>query len=82
MVGPILEVHALASKRKVSVTLDESVIQQIRERAGDGHFSKWLNDAAILMLQNALVDDIIKEHGIVLTPELLAEVDAEWPTRV
>jgi hypothetical protein len=66
-------------KEKLSVTLDQNVARQIREEAGDGQVSDWLNEAALLRLQAVSLARLMADHGVVLSPEMLAEVDAEWP---
>jgi len=66
-------------KQKLSITLDADLASQIREIAGDGHISEWLNDAAVLMLQAQLIDDLIREHKVVIRPDLIAEIEAAWP---
>jgi len=71
----------VGSKEKLSVSLDSGVAAKIREAAGDGHVSEWLNDAALLRLQGTFLAELMAESGVVLSPELLAEVDAEWPYR-
>jgi hypothetical protein len=40
-----------------------------------------MNDAALLRLQAVRLDRFIAREGVVISPELLAEVDAEWPKR-
>ncbi len=69
----------MASKEKLSVTLDQGVVRQIRELTEEGSFSEWLNNAAQLRLQAIMLNKLIEERGVVLTPEILAEVDAQWP---
>ena len=69
----------MAAKEKLSVTLDRDVVRQIRELTGEGSFSEWLNNAAQSRLQAVMLKHLIEERGIVLTPEILAEVDAQWP---
>ena len=72
---------SVSSKEKLSVSLDRDVAQQIRAEAGDGRMSEWLNEAALLRFQGSMLARIMTEHGVKLTPEILAEVDAEWPAR-
>jgi len=69
----------VASKEKLSVLVDTVVARQIRAEAGDGRISDWLNEAALLRLQGSMLARLIADRGVKLTPELLAEVDAEWP---
>jgi len=69
----------MAIREKLSISLDRSVARQIRKEAGDGRVSEWLNEAALLRLQGANLARLMVEHGVVLSAELLAEVDAEWP---
>jgi len=73
------EVISMAQKEKLSVSLDQSVARQIRKEAGEGQVSDWLNEAALLRLQGANLARLMAEYGVVLSSELLAEVDAEWP---
>ncbi len=67
-----------AVKEKLSVSLDRDLVQKIREVAGDGNVSEWLNDAAVLRLQANILADLTSEYGPV-SAEILAEVEAEWP---
>ena len=66
-------------KEKLSVTLDQDVARLIREEAGEGQVSEWLNEAALLRLQALNLARLIADSGVILSPEILAEVDAEWP---
>jgi hypothetical protein len=69
----------VATKEKLSVTLDARLVRQIRASSGGGGVSEWLNDAAQLRLQGTMLARLMADHGVTLSPELLAEVDAEWP---
>jgi hypothetical protein len=68
-----------AVKEKLSVSLDRDLVEKIREVAGDGHVSEWLNDAVLLRLQAKILADLISEHGPV-SAEIRAQVKAEWPS--
>ena len=70
----------MAFKEKLSVSLDRGVARQIREEAGEGRVSEWLNEAALLRLQGASLARLMVARGVTLSAEMLAEVDAEWPT--
>ena len=66
-------------KEKLSVSLDRDVVRKVREVAGDGQVSEWLNHAALLRLQATMLADLMRESGVTLSAELLAQVKAEWP---
>jgi hypothetical protein len=70
---------SVASREKLSVSLDRDVARRIRAAAGHGGISEWLNDAAMLRLQGDMLSRLSVDHGVTLTAELLAEVDAQWP---
>lgn len=69
----------MAQKEKLSITLNEQVARQVRERAGEGHVSEWMNDAALLRLQSERLDEHMRALGVTLSLEDLAEVYKEWP---
>lgn len=69
--------------KKVSVTLEDDVVEEARARAGHGEFSAYVNSAVKRALQadrlRALLDEYEAEHGPI-SPEVQAEVDAlPWP---
>ena len=70
----------MAAKEKLSISLDQDVIQKVRAAAGEGRVSEWLNHAALLRLQAASLARLMSEHGVTLSPEMLAKVEAEWPS--
>ncbi len=67
-------------KEKMSISLDPAVAQRVRDEAGEGHVSEWLNEAALLRLQATSLARIMAAHGVTLSRELLAEVESEWPS--
>lgn len=72
----------MAIKEKLSISLDQDVVQKVREAAGEGHVSEWLNHAALLRLQATSLAHLMAEHGVTLSRDMLAQVEAEWPSRV
>ncbi|MEA2664857.1 MAG: hypothetical protein QOI11_1801 [Candidatus Eremiobacteraeota bacterium] len=68
-------------KENVSLSLDADVVSEAKAEAGAGSLSEWMNDAALLRLQAVRLDRFIAQRGIAISPQLLAEVDAEWPDR-
>jgi hypothetical protein len=75
-----LAAEAGLAKKKISISLNRDIAEQIRDEAGDGGVSEWIQKAALLRLQAASLARLMAEHGVTLSPEMLAEVDAEWPT--
>jgi hypothetical protein len=75
-----LAAKADAAKRKISISLNRDIAEKIREEAGNGRVSEWMQKAALLRLQARSLARLMAEHGVTLSPEMLAEVDAEWPT--
>jgi hypothetical protein len=71
----------VAVKEKLSISLDQDVVEKVRDAAGEGHVSEWLNHAALLRLQAVSLAQLMAEHGVTLSGELLAQVEAEWPSR-
>jgi riboflavin biosynthesis pyrimidine reductase len=71
----------MAVREKLSISLDRDVVKQVRKEAGEGHVSEWLNAAALLRLQATGLARLMVEHGVTLSADLLAEVEAEWPHR-
>lgn len=68
----------MAIKEKFSVSLDRDVLASIRKIAGAGRVSEWLNEAALLRLQEGIVAELEREHGPV-PPEITAEIETAWP---
>lgn len=66
---------------KKSVTLRESVVEEIEARTGVRGFSEFLNAAAerhlALLQAQEIVDDHVTRHGE-FTQEELAEAEAAW----
>ncbi|XRQ06423.1 hypothetical protein ACN3XK_59420 [Actinomadura welshii] len=66
---------------KKSVTLRESVVEEIEARTGARGFSEFLNAAAerhlALLQAQEIVDDHVTRHGE-FTREELAEAEAAW----
>lgn len=66
---------------KKSVTLRESVVEQIEARTGVRGFSEFLDAAAerhlALLKAQEIVDDHVARHGE-FTPEERAEAEAAW----
>lgn len=66
---------------KKSVTLRESVVEEIEARTGARGFSEFLNAAAerhlALLQAQEIVDDHVSRHGE-FTEEELAEAEAAW----
>jgi hypothetical protein len=67
-------------KEKVSITLDKSAVRQAKQAAGNGHFSEWVNEAVLLRLQADRLQRYLVEQGITIPPEVIASVEAEWPS--
>jgi hypothetical protein len=63
----------------VSITLDKHAVQQARKAAGGKRFSEWVNEAVLLRLQADRLQRYMTEQGIVISPETMASVEAEWP---
>jgi hypothetical protein len=68
-------------KENVSLSLDADVVSEVKAEAGADSLSEWMNDAALLRLQAVRLDRFIAQEGVVISSQLLAEVDAEWPER-
>lgn len=54
---------------------------KVRATAGARQVSGFVNEAVLLRLQALNLAKMISEHGVGLTSELLAEIDAEWPAQ-
>jgi hypothetical protein len=67
---------------KVSLTLDEALLNSARQRVGRRGLSHYVNEALRLQLQRdrlvSLLDELEREHGP-LSPELMEEVREAWP---
>ena len=68
---------------KRSVALEEEVVQEALELAGERGFSRFVNDALRLYIQRRRIEELeqelAKEHGP-LTPETKAWGETiEWP---
>ena len=57
----------MAVKEKLSVSLDRDVVQKVRDD--------------LLRLQATSLARLMSEHGVTLSAEFLAKVEAEWPSR-
>lgn len=71
------------SYTKISITLDPKVAAELRQVAGQGGISAFVNDAVRQQLQakrlRRLLDEMEQERGPI-PPEVRAEVDAlPWP---
>lgn len=63
---------------KLSVSLDQDLVKRIRAEAGQGRVSEWLNDAALLRLQGAMLDGLDAQFGPI-SARVSVEVRDEWP---
>jgi len=68
--------------QKVSLTLDETLLDSARERVGRRGLSQYVNEALRHQLQrdrlSGLLDELAREHGPV-APEVMEEVREAWP---
>src|SRR3954466_15174927 len=74
--------------RKVSVSMPDSLIRQVRERVGSGSFSRYVTEAVMRQIQMDNLDDLITDyvsrHGPVPQEALdkaekaLCELEAKW----
>lgn len=66
---------------KVSVSLPEDVVQEVRARVGPREFSSYVAEAVEqrlrLQMLGEIVDDYVAKHGPI-SEEVAREVDAEW----
>lgn len=66
---------------KVSVSLPQDVVREVRARVGPREFSRYVAEAVEqrlrLQMLGEIVDDYVAKHGPV-TDEIAQEVDAEW----
>jgi hypothetical protein len=67
--------------RKVSISMPESLILQVRERVGSGSFSRYVTEAVMRQLQMDNLDDLIADyvsrHGP-LPQEALDKAEKAW----
>ena len=79
--GRVVDPGPRATKRKVSVTLDESVLEEVRALAGDRPLSAAINDLLRKGLAQSrltqLVDEMEAEAGPV-PPEVYEQILDEW----
>ncbi len=68
-----------ASRSKVSITLDPSVLDRIKAEVGPRGVSEWVNEASLLRLQGQSFARLRSELGVVISEEVAAKVEAEWP---
>ena len=74
--------------RKVSVSMPDSLIRQVRERVGSGSFSRYVTEAVLRQIQMDNLDDLITDyvsrHGPLPQEALdkaekaLCELEAKW----
>jgi hypothetical protein len=66
---------------KVSVSLPQDVVQEVRARVGPREFSRYVAEAVEqrlrLQMLGEIVDDYVFKHGPI-SDEISQEVDAEW----
>jgi hypothetical protein len=66
---------------KVSVSLPQDVVQEVRARVGPREFSRYVAEAVEqrlrLQMLGEIVDDYVAKHGPI-SDEISQEVDAEW----
>jgi hypothetical protein len=66
---------------KVSVSLPQDVVQEVRARVGPREFSRYVAEAVEqrlrLQMLGEIVDDYVAKNGPV-SDEIAREVDAEW----
>ena len=69
---------------KVSLTLEQELVAQAREQAGERGLSSYMNRALRHQLQRdrltAYLAEFVKEHGP-FDPEMVEEVRKEWPAQ-
>lgn len=74
---PIGQSHAV----KVSVSLPEDVVREVRARVGPRAFSSYVAEAVEqrlrLQMLGEIVDDYVAKHGPI-SDKIAREVDAEW----
>lgn len=66
---------------KVSVSLPQDVVEEVRARVGPREFSSYVAEAVQqrlrLQMLGEIVDDYLAKHGPI-SDETAQEVDAEW----
>lgn len=66
---------------KVSVSLPQDVVQEVRSRVGPREFSSYVAEAVEqrlrLQMLGEIVDDYVAKHGPI-SEDVAQEVDAEW----
>lgn len=66
---------------KVSVSLPQDVVREVRARVGPREFSSYVAEAVEqrlrLQMLGEIVDDYVAKHGPV-SDEITQEVEAEW----
>jgi hypothetical protein len=66
---------------KVSVSLPQDVVEEVRARVGPREFSRYVAEAVEqrlrLQMLGEIVDDYVAKHGPI-ADEISQEVDAEW----
>lgn len=66
---------------KVSVSLPQDVVDEVRARVGPREFSAYVSEAVQqrlrLQMLSEIVDDYVAKHGP-FSEEISQEVDAEW----
>jgi Arc/MetJ-type ribon-helix-helix transcriptional regulator len=69
--------------QKVSVTLDADLVAEAKSQVGEREFSRYLNEALLLRLQRARLEQLERELTEEFGPipaEVQREVDSEeWP---
>ncbi len=74
--------------RKVSVSMPESLIRQVKERVGSGSFSRYVTEAVMRQLQMDDLDDIVTDHvsrhgplpqeALGKSEKALCDLEAKW----
>jgi Arc/MetJ-type ribon-helix-helix transcriptional regulator len=66
---------------KVSVSLPQDIVQEVRSRVGPREFSSYVAEAVEqrlrLQMLGEIVDDYVAKHGPI-SEDVAQEVDAEW----
>ncbi|WP_017594345.1 hypothetical protein [Nocardiopsis potens] len=68
--------------RKVSVSMPESLVDAVRERAGRGEFSRYISEAVATRLERERLIELnllLEEEYGPVSEEYLAEAEAAWP---
>jgi hypothetical protein len=74
--------HTVSDRvRKVSVSMPDSLIRQVKERVGSGSFSRYVTEAVMRQIQMDNLDDLIADyvsrHGP-LPQEALDKAEKAW----